>query len=153
MNQSEIITSLNANRPPVWDSLDSTVITIDGPHFDALEPIAHMSHAVGPEFCHSEVIVQGGIVAAMLDSTMTCALFGHFLSAQPRRQVRPATLEFKVSFLKASRLGAFHAVGRARRVGRTVAFIDGELFQQDVLVATATMTSQLAFIDSDVAKL
>lgn len=149
MNQAEIIASLNANRPPVWHLFDAVVTHINGPHFDAPEPIAHMGYTVGADFCHSEVVVQGGIVAAMLDSTMTCALFGHFLSAQPVQQVRPPTLEFKVSFLKVALLGDFQAIGKARRVGRTVAFLEGDLFQSDVLVATATMTSQLVFVEAE----
>lgn len=142
-----IIERLNAHAPPVWTNMYARVLALDGPNFGADEATAELSFAINADYCHSQTVVQGGIVAAMLDSTMTCVLFGHFLSLPEPRQVRPASLELKTSFLKVARLGSFHARGRARRIGRTVAFQEGELFQDGKLVATASMTSQLVFVE------
>ena len=148
MSKAQIIERLNAHAPPVWTNMHATVLDFSGPHYGADQASAELSFDISAEYCHSETVVQGGIVSAMLDSTMTCVLFGHFLSAPEPRFVRPASLELKTNFLKVARLGAFHAHGRARRIGRTIAFQEGDLFQDGRLVATASMTSQLVFPES-----
>ena len=148
MTQDEIVAQLNALRPPVWETLNAQVLSVNGPAFSGTEPVASIAYEIGRELCHSEVIVQGGIVAAMIDSAMTCALFGHFLAEDPPRRVSPPSLEFKVSFFRAARSGRFVAQGKARKLGRTIAFLEGELFQNEVLVAAASMSSQLVFNDA-----
>ena len=145
MTKTEIITRLNENAPPVWTNMHTNVLDLDGPNFGAEQASADMSFDISVDYCHSETIVQGGIVSAMLDSAMTCVLFGHFLSLPEPRWVQPASLELKTNFLKVARLGAFHAKGRARRIGRTIAFQEGDLYQDGKLVATASTTSQLTF--------
>ena len=145
MSKAQIIERLNTHAPPVWTNMHAKVLDVSGPHYGADEATAELSFEISAEYCHSETVVQGGIVSAMLDSTMTCVLFGHFLSAPEPRFVRPASLELKTNFLKVARLGAFHARARARRIGRSIAFQEGDLYQDGKLVATASMTSQLVF--------
>jgi uncharacterized protein (TIGR00369 family) len=83
--------------------------------------------------------VQGGYLCAMLDEVMSVAC----LVASGMTHVAP-TLEMKTSFLRpALANGAkLRGVGRVVKWGRTIAFTEGELFDdQDRLVAKATGTA------------
>jgi uncharacterized protein (TIGR00369 family) len=90
------------------------------------------------QMCHSRVIVQGGFITAMVDSAMAYAAMGAC-----RGRMAVPTLEIKVSFLKAGNPGCLLAKARVVRLGRTIGFLDGELFQDDALIATATSTVRL----------
>ena len=90
-------------------------------------------------FANPQGFVQGGIIAAMLDDTHGPALFGHVDGL-----VFPVTVDFNVSFIKAARLGSFVGKGRLVSLGRTIAFTEAELFDEDgELVARGTFTSRL----------
>ena len=53
-----------------------------------------------------------------------------------------ASLEIKASFLLAAHPGLYRSHGRVVRIGRTVAFLEAELYDaEDRLVATATSTA------------
>lgn len=83
--------------------------------------------------------VQGGVQAAMMDEVMIDAL----LIATGYGQYVP-TLELKISFIRPARPGAFEAEARIVRHGRTAAFVEGTLHDQDgELVATASATCKL----------
>lgn len=80
--------------------------------------------------------IQGGFMAAMLDDTMsvTGVVGANFTKVMP-------TLEFKVSFLHPAKPGKFKTIGRWVRMGRSIAFIEAELFDaNDALVAKSSGT-------------
>lgn len=80
--------------------------------------------------------IQGGFMAAMLDDTMsvTGVVGANFTKVMP-------TLEFKVSFLRPAKPGKFKTIGRWVRMGRSIAFIEAELFDaNDTLVAKSSGT-------------
>lgn len=80
--------------------------------------------------------IQGGFMAAMLDDAMsvTGVVGANFTKVMP-------TLEFKVSFLRPALPGKFKTIGRWVRMGRSIAFIEAELFDaNDVLVAKSSGT-------------
>jgi molybdopterin converting factor subunit 1 len=97
------------------------------------------------EFCATEQflnpagVVQGGFLTAMLDETMGPAALsmlgpGHFIP----------TLELKVSFLRAARAGRLVADGRVVHIGKSVAFLEGSLADEDgEVVATSTATARV----------
>ena len=92
-----------------------------------------------PEFLNPMGNIQGGFLAAMLDSTLSPAL----ASTLKPGQMCP-TLELKVSFLRPARQGPI--IGTARVVHKTnsVAFLEGELRDPDnQVVATGTATSRI----------
>ncbi len=94
---------------------------------------------VSTDFCHSVDVVQGGFVTAMLDATMSHAAFGLDSSI-----INVATLEIKVSFLEPSRAGKFRCTGFIRKMGRSTAFMEAELYNgEGQLTATATTTAKL----------
>ena len=83
--------------------------------------------------------VQGGYLCAMLDDVMSVAC----MIASGMTHVAP-TLEMKTSFMRpALANGAkLRGVGRVVKWGRTIAFTEGELYDdQDRLVAKATGTA------------
>jgi len=97
-----------------------------------------MSFEATPEMCHSRIIVQGGFITAMVDSAMAYAAMG----ASEGRAAVP-TLEIKVSFLKAGNPGTLVSRARVIRLGKTVGFLEAELYQSDELIATASSTIRL----------
>jgi len=89
--------------------------------------------------CHSGTVVQGGFVAGMLDSAMSMAAI-----AYTGFQRAPASLEIKVSYLKATTPGNNRAVGWVMQAGKTVAFVEGELYnEQGDLLAKASSVARM----------
>jgi uncharacterized protein (TIGR00369 family) len=90
-------------------------------------------------FANPQGFVQGGFIAAMLDDTHGPALF-----AQLDASMFPVTVDCNISFLRAARFGGFLGKGRVISCGKTIAFTEGELFDQNgTLVARGTFTSRL----------
>jgi uncharacterized protein (TIGR00369 family) len=91
----------------------------------------------GPELCNMWGGIQGGMVAAMLDDVMSLAV-GLGLEWG---QISP-TLELKVSMLAPARPGRIRGLGRVIKRGKSVAFIEGELFNAEgALLAAASSTA------------
>jgi uncharacterized protein (TIGR00369 family) len=83
--------------------------------------------------------VQGGFLAAMLDDTLGPAL----VATLPAGQFAP-TLDLRVSFLRPALPGRLTGRGRVVHRGGTVAFLAGELSDDDgQLLATATATARI----------
>ncbi|XBQ15356.1 MAG: PaaI family thioesterase [Oceanicaulis sp.] len=95
--------------------------------------------AARAEFRNPNGSVQGGIVSAFLDEAMSLSLFvaTHLKSAVP-------TLEMKTSFLRPLMTDSCRCVAEVVRLGRTVGFTRGELFDAEGrLCATATATAAI----------
>jgi len=92
-----------------------------------------------PEFRNPAGNIQGGILAAMLDETLSPALAsllgpGEF----------PATLEMKVSFIAPATVGEVFGEARIVSRGKTICFLEAHLRDGMArLVATATATAML----------
>ncbi|HEY2483263.1 MAG TPA: PaaI family thioesterase [Caulobacteraceae bacterium] len=81
--------------------------------------------------------VQGGYLCAMLDEVMSVAC----MVASGMTHVAP-TLEMKTSFFRPAMPGRLLAVGRVARWGKTIAFTEGEISDdQGRLLAKATGTA------------
>ncbi len=125
---------LNQNRPACLLTLDGRVESMN-----PREKSAVMSFTMPLDFCHSGNVVQGGFVAAMLDAAMSHAVFTHIDNV-----VALPTLELKVSYLAASLAGSFSAKGKIIRAGKSIVFLEGELFnEQGELTATASSTAKV----------
>jgi uncharacterized protein (TIGR00369 family) len=70
--------------------------------------------------------VQGGIVATMLDDASAFAAI--VKSGLP---IYVPTLEFKTSFFAPAMTGLLYAEARCLRLGKTVAFMEADLFDGD----------------------
>jgi uncharacterized protein (TIGR00369 family) len=81
--------------------------------------------------------VQGGFLCAMLDEVMSVAC----MVASGMTHVAP-TLEMKTSFFRPAMPGKLTGIGRVVRWGKTIAFTEGEIYDnQGRLVAKATGTA------------
>jgi uncharacterized protein (TIGR00369 family) len=84
--------------------------------------------------------VQGGFVTAVLDEVMSVAgvVTSNLTMSMP-------TLEMKTSFLRPALPGKLRAVGKVLKWGRSIAFVEGEVFDgQGRLLAKATATAKPA---------
>jgi uncharacterized protein (TIGR00369 family) len=83
--------------------------------------------------------IQGGFLAAMLDSTIGPALRATLAPGQ-----RAPTVELKVSFIRPAQVGTLLGRGRVVHKGGSIAFLEGELRNPaGELVATATATARI----------
>jgi uncharacterized protein (TIGR00369 family) len=81
--------------------------------------------------------VQGGYLCAMLDECMSVAC----MVASKMTHVAP-TVEMKTSFFRPAAFGPIKGVGRVVRWGKTIAFTEGELFdEKGRLLAKASGTA------------
>ncbi len=127
------IQSLNDTAPPCVRSLGGRVES-----FDTEARRIEMSFSMPLEFCHSGNVVQGGFVTGMLDAAMAHAVF-----LEVGARIPLPSLEINVSFLRPTLAGPQLARGRILRLGRSIAFLEGELFDQEGrLTARATSTAR-----------
>ncbi len=95
------------------------------------------------KFLNPVGVVQGGFLAAMLDSTL-----GPALGATLGPEEFAPTTDLHVQFLRPARPGRLTGRGRIVRSGRDVGFLAGELTdEQGNLVAVATATVQIRRTD------
>lgn len=104
---------------------------------------ARVQFEIDGRFANPMGNVQGGIITAMLDDAMGPALATTF----GPNEFAP-TLELKVNFFRPGTLGTFVAEGTVRYRSKTVAFLQGELFDtKGDLIATATATSRVVRVE------
>ncbi len=96
-----------------------------------------MRYTPPPEFGSPRGIVQGGLVAGFLDEVM-----GGALLAASAQKALPLNLELSMSLMRPVPLETIQAKGRVVKLGRKVAFLEGELYdQQGKMLAKATSTA------------
>lgn len=132
-----------APPPSVFDRFEvPAASTLLGWTLRAIDPEAgtiEIGFTADERFANPQGWVQGGFIAAMLDDTHGPALF-----AQLDGAMFPVTVDCSISFLRAARFGSFIGRGRVVSRGKTIAFTEGELFDQDgTMVARGTFTSRL----------
>jgi uncharacterized protein (TIGR00369 family) len=121
-------------RPPAADMLGWELVSED-PEAGTVEVAFHP----GPTFLNPLGTVQGGFVAAMLDDTMGPALVSKTSGA-----CMPATINLNVSFLRTVKPGRVIGRGRVVSQGKTIAFLEGELFDEEGnLLARATCSARI----------
>ena len=126
-----MIAQLNELAPPAMKTLQGKAVS-----YDAETRTIVMEFHAADRFTHSGGIVQGGFVTGMIDAAMATAVY-----ATLQELVVAPTLEIKVSFLEIARAGKLLAYGRVVRMGKSIAFMEGELRDTDgQLLATATST-------------
>jgi uncharacterized protein (TIGR00369 family) len=111
---------MNTHMPPTGILLGQEILELD-----RAAGFAKIKFYAKPEFCNPMGGVQGGIIAAMLDDAAAIAC----IIKSDERIVLP-TLEFKVSFYAPAQQGTLIAHGYCRKLGRKVAFLEAELFDE-----------------------
>ncbi len=148
MDQQTIVDRFNDNRDPAMKTLNGRVVA-----FEPESGACTMEFRASREMCHSVQghlrggIVQGGFVAGFLDSAMACACIG-----RSRFTVAVPSLELKVSYLAPVHPGAVRVEARIRRWGRSICFLEAELFDAEgELLATASSTAKIVPMRTELA--
>ncbi len=135
MTDDEVMAQINDNRPPCAISLGGAELV----ELDRKRQRVVMEFTNTDEHCHSGSIVQGGFVAGMLDNAMSVSVV-----IATGRELNPASLEIKVTYLKPATQGTNRATGWITHMGRSIAFLEGELHnEQGELLAKASSTARL----------
>lgn len=132
MTDAELMARMNAKRPPHAVLLGQKILALD-----TAAGTVSLEFTAKPEFCNPMGTVQGGFVAAMLDDAAALAAI-----MKSGKSIGLPTLEFKVTFFAAARPGILRADGRCIRFGRTIAFMESQLYDTDgKLLASMTTTA------------
>lgn len=91
------------------------------------------------EFCNPGGNIQGGFIAAMLDDTL-----GPTVLVRTGGTHYTATINLNVTYLAPAKPGPLVGHGRIVQLGRTVAFLEGELFDAEgTCIARATASGRV----------
>ena len=91
------------------------------------------------DFCNPAGFVQGGILSAMLDDTMGPAVF-----VMTDGRLYTATITITVNFLAPARPGKIIGEATVTQLGKTIAFIEGKLMDENgTVLATASTSARL----------
>ncbi|MBP0593552.1 PaaI family thioesterase [Paraburkholderia sp. LEh10] len=116
----------NSGAPPITTTLGGEYVSLE----DSALEIAYVG---APAFLNPAGHVQGGMLAAMLDDVTATLVTSTLANGE-----HCATLSLNTTFLRPAKAGRL--LGRAELVrrGRGVCNVNGELWQTDKLVATAS---------------
>ena len=90
-------------------------------------------------FCNPAGNIQGGFLAAMLDDTL-----GPTVLIKTKGAQYCATIDLNVSFLAPAKPGRLIGHGRIVQLGKTIAFLEGDLRDADgLVVARATASARV----------
>ena len=132
---------------PFWDVIEGRAAlppaeALLGWELVAVDPEAgtiEVAFTATRQFLNPVGVIQGGLLAAMLDDTLGPAL----VATLGPGQFAP-TADLHVQFLRPAYPGRLIGRGRILRKGRDIAFMAGELLDQGgEIVAAATATAQI----------
>lgn len=112
---------LAIRKMPFAESLAATIVSLS-----AADQTLTARFTCGEEFIQGAGVVQGGVVAAMLDLSMAFVS----LSILPA-ELTCATAQLNVHFLAPAQPGAFHATAEVEKSGKRVLFSRATLFPAD----------------------
>jgi len=116
-----------------------SILGAEGFNFDKKNESITMNFNIGEDLTHSGgMIVQGGFITAMLDTSMA-----HLLIFKSDGKYNPLTLSVNVTFLTSGSPGKFIASAKIEKMGKSISFTSAQLHQDGILVAIATATNKL----------
>lgn len=126
--------------PPIFTTRRSPSADLMGSDYIGFDPetrTATVEYTPPPSFASPRGAVQGGLIGGFLDEVMGTALL-----AATDGKLLPLNLDLTMSFVGMVPLETITAKGRVVRLGRRVAFLEGELFDKEgKLLARATSTA------------
>ncbi|MFT6287567.1 MAG: hypothetical protein ACJA09_002321 [Alcanivorax sp.] len=129
MTKQQRIDQLNANAPAFFAMMGGVLVD-----FDIDEGSCTIEFDLSRDFCHSVNIVQGGFVTAMLDASMSHAIF----SSDPEVTM-VASLDVNTSYLEPTLAGKSKAVGRIVKAHYKTVFLESQVYNEaGVLTAIAS---------------
>lgn len=98
------------------------------------------------EFANPAGIIQGGMLAAMIDDAMASIIIAHYGAKK-----MPSTIDLHVHYLRPVRIGPVTVEARITEKGRSTVFVEAELFEARGKRA-AKASSACALIEMDLEK-
>lgn len=95
------------------------------------------------EFANPAGIIQGGMLAAMIDDAMASCIIAHYDTRK-----MPSTIDLHVHYLRPVRIGPITVEARLSEKGRSVVFVEADLFESRGKRA-ARASASCALIDMD----
>ncbi len=121
-------------KPPCAETLGWTLLEAD-----PVTGAVRIAFDAQRGFCNPGGNIQGGFLAAMLDDTL-----GPTVLVKTDGTAYCATIDLNVRFLAPARPGRLIGAGRITQLGKTVAFLEGELHDADgKIVAAATAAARV----------
>jgi uncharacterized protein (TIGR00369 family) len=134
LNDEELKARMNRFAPPTAEILGQEILEIDseaGRVKMKFLPVPACRNPMGN--------VQGGIIVAMLDDA---AAFAAIIKSG--RRIGIPTIELKTSFFAPAKAGVpLYAEGRCLRLGKRVAFMEADLFDEDGKLLARLTTSAI----------
>ena len=128
-------TKIDLQKPPKF----LEILGSKGFQFDDELNTSLMTFVISKDLTHSNgTIVQGGFITAMLDAAMA-----HLIILKRNGEVNPLSLNINVNFIAPGSTGEFVAKGEITKMGKSIAFTSGALYQGETLIATATATNKM----------
>lgn len=127
----DLVARLNATQPVTGHLLGQEVLEAD-PDLGTVK----IAYAPDERFCNPMGVIQGGFIAAMLDDASAIACI-----VKAGAKIAVPTLEMKISYFSAVRPGKVFAHGRVIKMGRSIAFLGSDLYDEagkHLAQATAT---------------
>lgn len=120
--------------PAIARSLGAKVI-----EFLPDQGLLSMEYKVGSRFTNPAGQIQGGILASMMDDTMSLSLLATY-----DENVFAPSLELKINFILPAFPGKFSGMGKVLSKGKRVCVLEGDLWQNKKRVARASATALLS---------
>lgn len=121
MTDAELLARMNKFVPPTAVLLGQALLEVD-----SAAGRVRMRFQPGPECCNPMGNVQGGFVVAMLDDA---AAFAAIVKSGERIGI--PTIELKASFFAPAKAGVpLFAEGRCLKLGKRIAFMEADLFDE-----------------------
>ena len=129
---SSKVPNFTKRRSPSAELMGSEFVS-----FNSETKTATVNYTPPPSFASPRGAVQGGLIGGFLDEVMGTALL-----AATGGTLLPLNLDLNMSFVRMVPLETITAKGRVVRLGRRIAFLEGELFDKHGnLLARATSTA------------
>ena len=134
MTKQDRIDQLNANTPSFFAMMGGVLVD-----FDTEEGSCTIEFDISHDFCHSVDIVQGGFVTAMLDASMSHAVFTSFPEV-----TAVSSLDVNTSYLEPTRAGKSKVVGKIVKLHYKTVFLESQVYNETgVLTAIASSVAKL----------
>lgn len=139
MNDAELVERMNRFVPPTAELLGQELLEVD-----SAAGRVKMKFLPGPQCRNPMGNVQGGIVVAMLDDAAAFAAI-----VKSGKRIGIPTIELKTSFFAPARAGVpLFAEGRCLKLGKRIAFMEADLFDEaGTLLARLTTSAVPVEID------
>ncbi len=120
LTDADLVARMNRRSAPTSALLGMTVVAID-----QAAGTVRLRFEPKPEFCNPMGNVQGGFVVAMLDDAAALAAI-----VKAGAPIAIPTIELKASFFGPAKLGPLFAEGRCVKLGKRIAFMEADLFDE-----------------------